>query len=59
MTAALAGAIERFAAYLRDERRYSAATLGNYLRSLNTLQRYVETQSVARWRACAAIKSRH
>jgi len=46
----LAGAIDRFADYLRNERRYSPATLGNYLRSLNTLKRHLEPQAVARWR---------
>jgi len=46
----LAGAIDRFADYLRNERRYSPATLGNYLRSLTTLKRHLEPQAVARWR---------
>ena len=47
---ALSGAIGRFAAYLRDQRRYSAATLGNYMRSLNQLRAHLATLEVTRWR---------
>ncbi len=48
--APLAQGIERFAAYLRNERRYSPATLSNYARSLRQLREYLEAQSVTRWR---------
>ena len=46
----LSAAIGRFGAYLRDERRYSAATLGNYMRSLHRLGAHLAAQQVARWR---------
>ena len=46
----LATTIERFAAYLRNERRYSPSTLANYTRSLRQLREFVEAQSVTRWR---------
>ena len=47
---ALSVAIGRFADYLRNERRYSPATLGNYMRSLHQLRGYLEPIGVARWR---------
>ena len=47
----LAQGIERFAAYLRHERRYSPATIANYTRSLRQLREYLQTQGVTRWRA--------
>jgi integrase/recombinase XerC len=43
-------AIDRFAEYLRTQRRYSPATLGNYLRSLNQLRTHLGTLNIARWR---------
>ncbi|HET8941272.1 MAG TPA: tyrosine recombinase XerC [Rudaea sp.] len=46
----LIGAVERFIAYLRDERRYSAATIGNYTRSLNRLRAHVEGRDITHWR---------
>jgi len=48
--APLDNAIGRFADYLRDERRYSPATLGNYLRTLHQLCAYADTIGVTRWR---------
>ncbi|HMM55967.1 MAG: tyrosine recombinase XerC [Xanthomonadales bacterium PRO7] len=42
--------VEGFAAYLRNERRYSPATLANYTRSLRQLREFLETQNVMRWR---------
>ncbi|MBS0570563.1 MAG: site-specific integrase, partial [Proteobacteria bacterium] len=48
--APLAQAIEGFAAYLRNERRYSPATLANYTRSLRQLREFLEAQDVTRWR---------
>ena len=46
----LGGAIDRFAEYLRTQRRYSPATLGNYLRSLHQLRAHLGTLNVSRWR---------
>ncbi|MHB8446778.1 MAG: tyrosine recombinase XerC [Rudaea sp.] len=46
--------IERFAAYLRNERRYSPATLANYTRSLRQLREFLETRDVKRWREVRA-----
>ena len=46
----LAQGIDGFAAYLRNERRYSPATLANYTRSLRQLREYLQTQGVTRWR---------
>ena len=43
-------AIARFSDYLRNERRYSPSTLGNYMRSLHQLRAHLETTQVARWR---------
>ena len=50
----LALGIERFAAYLRNERRYSPATLANYTRSLRQLREFLETRDVTRWREVRA-----
>ena len=47
---ALSAPIGRFADYLRVERRYSAATLGNYTRSLHQLCAHLQTLEIARWR---------
>ena len=46
----LSAAIERFIDYLRNERRYSPATIANYTRSLNQLCAHIETLRIARWR---------
>ncbi len=48
--AALNGEIVAYLGYLRNERRYSPATVSNYSRSLNRLRDYLERQQVARWR---------
>ena len=45
----LAQGIERFAAYLRNERRYSPATLANYTRSLRQLHEFLDAQGVTSW----------
>jgi len=42
--------VEGFVAYLRNERRYSPATIANYTRSLRQLREFVEAQHVTRWR---------
>ncbi|HZP67589.1 MAG TPA: tyrosine recombinase XerC [Rudaea sp.] len=49
----LANAVERFLEYLRSERRYSSATIGNYARSLNQLRTHADTLGLARWRDLA------
>ena len=46
----LRSAIGKFGDYLRNEKRYSPATITNYTRSLNQLCAQVETLHVARWR---------
>jgi len=46
----LAAAIGRFADYLRNQRRYSPATLGNYMRSLHRLREHLATLGVTHWR---------
>jgi integrase/recombinase XerC len=43
-------AIAQFGDYLRNEKRYSPATLRNYTRSLNQLCAALETLQIARWR---------
>jgi integrase/recombinase XerC len=43
-------AITRFIAYLRDERRYSPATLRNYARTLFGLRAALAAQGLTRWR---------
>ena len=45
----LTAAIGKFVDYLRNEKRYSPATISNYTRSLNQLCAHLETQCVARW----------
>jgi integrase/recombinase XerC len=42
--------IEGFVAYLRNERRYSPATIANYTRSLQRLREFLIAQAVTRWR---------
>jgi integrase/recombinase XerC len=46
----LSAAVERFLAYLQDERRYSPATLHKYAQELAVLQDYMQAQALARWR---------
>jgi len=46
----LGAAVERFVDYLRDERRYSPATIANYSRSLAKLREYAESLGIPRWR---------
>ena len=46
----LQAAISGFADYLRNEKRYSTATITNYTRSLKQLCAQLETLHVARWR---------
>jgi len=48
--ASLSAAIKRFTDHLRDERRYSPATIANYSRSLATLREYADSLHIARWR---------
>ena len=50
MAASLQRTIDNFADYLRNERRYSPATLGNYLRSLKRLREHAEGLRIAYWR---------
>lgn len=49
MDAQLQASIDAFAGYLRDERRYSPATLANYLRSLARLRAHAQALHVGRW----------
>ena len=49
-TNSLSGQVERFIDYLRNERRYSPATLANYTRSLNKLRAHIEMLQITRWR---------
>ena len=49
-TNSLSGSVERFIDYLRNERRYSPATLANYTRSLHKLCAHLETLQIPRWR---------
>src|SRR3569833_4547288 len=46
----LVGAIEKLIDYLRNERRYSPATIANYSRSLKQLLEHVSALDVRRWR---------
>ncbi|MBS0432186.1 MAG: tyrosine recombinase XerC [Proteobacteria bacterium] len=50
MSEPLAAAVERFLAYLHDERRYSPATLHKYRVELQGLREYMQAQSLTRWR---------
>ena len=49
-TGSLSSAIDDFRDYLRSEKRYSQATIGNYSRSLNQLSAHLEGLHIARWR---------
>ena len=46
----LHAAIAKFGDYLRNEKRYSPATIANYTRSLNQLGAQLQVLHVARWR---------
>ena len=46
----LPAAIGAFVDYLRNEKRYSPATINNYTRSLNQLCAHLDTLDIARWR---------
>src|SRR5438128_11368147 len=46
----LPAAVGKFGEYLRNEKRYSPATISNYTRSLNQLCTHLETLRIARWR---------
>lgn len=48
--AALAAWSERFLRYLRDERRYSPATIDHYGRALTALTAFAEGLGVSRWK---------
>jgi integrase/recombinase XerC len=50
MSGSLHHAIEQFIDYLRNEKRYSPATIANYTRSLKQLGAHLVTLQVARWR---------
>ncbi|HEY0179678.1 MAG TPA: tyrosine recombinase XerC [Dokdonella sp.] len=50
MESSLHGAVDRFLAYLRDERRYSASTLDNYARALARLVEYAHANGLRAWR---------
>ena len=49
-TGSLHAAIAKFGDYLRNEKRYSPATIANYTRSLNQLGAQLQVLHVARWR---------
>jgi integrase/recombinase XerC len=49
MDAARDGAVDRFLAYLRHERRYSASTQEHYAHALASLSAFAEQRGVARW----------
>lgn len=50
MAEPLAAAIDRFLAYLKDERRYSPSTLRKYAQELAGLHAAMLTQGLSRWR---------
>lgn len=45
----LASWVDRYLAYLRDERRYAASTIDHYARALATLLGHAEALGLARW----------
>jgi integrase/recombinase XerC len=47
---ALRQLVEKFEAYLRDERRYSSHTLSAYQRDLDALCHWLDQQSIKQWR---------
>ena len=50
MPEALAGRVDAFLAWLRDERRYSPSTVEHYASALATLAGFAEELALARWR---------
>ena len=50
MSSDLQAAIAKFSDYLRNEKRYSPATIANYTRSLNQLGAQLQVLHIARWR---------
>jgi integrase/recombinase XerC len=46
----LAGAVDRFLLYLRNERRYSASTIEHYAHALARLAEFAEARALRRWR---------
>jgi len=50
MSASLHSAIDQFTGYLRNEKRYSTATITNYTRSLDKLSAHAEALQITRWR---------
>jgi integrase/recombinase XerC len=52
--ATLAGAVDRFLRYLRDERRYSPSTIEHYAHALARLADFAETRALRRWRELKA-----
>ncbi|HJU06893.1 MAG TPA: tyrosine recombinase XerC [Rhodanobacteraceae bacterium] len=50
MSEPLAATVEKFLAYLRDERRYSPATLHKYREELKSLCEYMQAHALTRWR---------
>src|SRR4029079_94072 len=50
MSASLRSAIDDFTDYLRNEKRYSPATITNYTRSLEKLCAQAEALQIVRWR---------
>ncbi len=50
MSEPLAAAVEKFLAYLRDERRYSPSTLHKYREELKDLCEYMQAHALTRWR---------
>jgi integrase/recombinase XerC len=53
-SAPLAAAVDRFLAWLRNERRYSASTVEHYAHALAGLADYAEQAGLTRWRDLAA-----
>jgi integrase/recombinase XerC len=52
--ASLSGAVDRFLAYLRDERRYSPSTIEHYAHALAQLAGFAEQRGLQRWRELKA-----
>ncbi|HEY3521680.1 MAG TPA: tyrosine recombinase XerC [Rhodanobacteraceae bacterium] len=50
MSEPLSSGVDRFLAYLQDERRYSPATLHKYAQELAVLQDYMQAHALTRWR---------
>ena len=50
VSASLGSEVDRFLAWLRVERQYSASTIDNYARALATLSAHAEALAIAHWR---------